>query len=279
MTIITLCMAGAGDKKVLDAGWLGGELFAQPKYQRRDLLYPNKMPTVANASTGKNLLKAELIKIFQADPNALVVFIGHSMGGRVAEKLLREDGGDSGFQAQVPPSRIVFILTGNPERKYNGVYNTKNDYGGVGVPSDTPYRVIDVARQYEYFADHPDNRGNWVAMSNIGSVFSIGKGVDIHKDYNSIFLGDPDNLWKHEGRISYVLSPTFPMPGTWKGLGLARQCKQDRALRNSVEKAYERPWKPPQPTVVKLKPRVGFSATVSKEVAIPPFPTWTPPFG
>lgn len=277
--ITTLCMAGAGEKKVLDAGWLGGEFFATAKYQRRDLLYDNKLPTVANATSGKAKLKAELIKIFQADPSALVLFIGHSMGGRLAEKLLREDGGDPAFQAAVPPSRVVFILTGNPERKYNGVYNTKNDYGGVGVPADTPYRVIDAARQYEYFADHPNVRSNWVAMSNIGSVLDSGKGVGLHKDYNNVWLGDPDNLWHTEGRISYVLSPTFPMPGTWPGLGLARQCRQDKALRNSVERAYTRPWKPRQPTVVKLKPRTGFSATVGKEVAIPPHPTWTPPFG
>jgi 3'-(hydroxy)phthioceranyl-2'-palmitoyl(stearoyl)-2-O-sulfo-trehalose (hydroxy)phthioceranyltransferase len=279
--IITLCMAGAGAKKVIDAGWLGGQLFTSPKYQRRDILYPNDInnnPTAGAATTSKNLLKSTLVKIFQTDPAALVVFIGHSFGGRVAAKLLREDGDDPAFQAAVPPDQIVFIVTGNPERKYNGACNIPGSlivagYGGNGVPLDTDYRWIDVARQYDFFADHPNNRSNWVALGN------IGKGIAVHTDYNGVYLGDPDNLWKNEGRISYVLSPTFPMPATQNKSGMTRKIREDRLLRPGAEKAYSRPWKPPTPTVVKVAPRVGFSATVNKEIAVPAPPLWTPSFG
>lgn len=136
----------------------------------------------------------------------MVYVVGWSEGARIAAKWLR----DKGPTSPVDPSRIVFILLGNPERKHGGVcvvpspprklfglINPEADYGGCGVPEDTRYRVFDLARQYGGWEDAP----NVVAPS----ATALGALSDAyHMDYFSVSLDD-DMLIHTENNVTHGL--------------------------------------------------------------------------
>lgn len=70
--IITLCLAGAGEKPRIDNAHLGGQLFTG-QYRRRDILYPNAWPTATAAKIGMKLLKSALYEVLQAPDDKAVM--------------------------------------------------------------------------------------------------------------------------------------------------------------------------------------------------------------
>lgn len=272
MTITTICMAGAGPVPKLAANHLGGELFAG-QYRRKDLLYLNQNPDIAAYVIAKAQLKATLMA-----SKGQVVFVGHSFGARIGAGLLREDGDDPAFLAAVSPDRVAFVFTGNPERKYNGACNISGSlivaaYGGNGVPEETPYRVWDVARQYEFFADHPNQRTNKDAIKNAAQGFAL------HLDYSKVRMGDPTNQRIDEGNISYILAPTYPLPAIEKKRWLSFQAKdrEDAIERPKIEKAFTRPF---PPSTTRLN-RIGdgdyaWDATQQRVIKAPRTVAWSP---
>src|SRR5512139_3780438 len=69
--------------------------------------------------------------------------VGVSMGAQVLCRLLRDSGRERAAD-------VAFMLLANPEHAVTGRVKTPQ-YGGVGVPVDTPYRdVVDVAVQYDF---------------------------------------------------------------------------------------------------------------------------------
>lgn len=165
--------------------------------------YPN-IPNARNAAAGVRALDEALHR-----STGQVVVFGHSMGAQVAAKWLREKGPSS----TVAVSRVRFLLAGNPERKYGGalcvpstpklwgVYTVRASYGGPGVPDDTPYTVIDYARQYDWWADHP-------TVPNPSKEALRNASMEIHCDYWNVGLDDPDVLSYTEGTRTYLLKPT-----------------------------------------------------------------------
>jgi len=177
-----------------------------------------------------------------------ILVCGHSMGAQVIAKWLREDGPTS----DILPTEVTFILTGNLERKYNG-FPDGGDYGAGGTPDATPYKVIDIARQYDFWADHPDDTDNTVAMRNVdpsGGGFGIGNPV--HTGYSQVSANPDDarNFTTTEGNITYVWSPTYPAPiiddqeyfTTVKGVA-----PRDEEVRADIEAGYSRPVMIPDP--------------------------------
>jgi hypothetical protein len=169
----------------------------------RRVWYPN-IPSRRNSELGV----AALDKQLHETPGLKIVF-GHSMGAQVAAKWLRERGPAS----DIPASDVVFILGGNPERKYGGAllvparpklwgfWPIEPTYGGPGIPDDTPYTVIDYARQYDWWADAPTSATpNRTAQQNASQA--------IHSNYFTVGIDDPDVLTSIEGNRIYKLKPT-----------------------------------------------------------------------
>ena len=166
---------------------------------------PNPLPFLDFAGVGVSMLD----KALHCTPGRKIVF-GHSMGSQVAYKWLREKGPTS----DICPADVVFVLGGNPERKYGGTcvvqspprklfgsIAPKAAYGGCGLPEDTHYRVIDYVRQYDGWADVPT-----VECPSRESLGAVSDGY--HLDYLKAGLFDPDVLTYTEGSVTYALKPT-----------------------------------------------------------------------
>ncbi len=167
---MVFCMAGATRQPRLRDDHLGGELFRTP-YTRRDILYPNSLPTQGNFNIGRARVKAAAI-----ESKGQVVLLGQSFGARIIASLLN----DEEMLEKCPPSRCVVVLTGHPDRKYNGASTIQ--YSGIvagydlppGVPDDCQYRVWDCAVQYGLPEDYPNLRSVREAVSNAS--------LEVHSD-------------------------------------------------------------------------------------------------
>lgn len=235
------------------------------------------------AQDDKTLLNTHIVNNIGSVPvGQKLIVIGHSRGSQIIYKWLRETGPSS----SVDPTKILFISGGNPERKYNGAtavdpdghpatYPGTQPWGnGYGVPVNTPYTVLDIARQYDQWADHPGDLSN-------SAAHTLANGSGVHTAYGAApelgADGYPAN-WNEwtvvaaEGNITYIVSPTFPgdstptqsaytTSGRLFGVNKRRQDEdyghQDLSLRQSIEKGFRRPAPPPnwpKPPNVPIKP-------------------------
>src|SRR5712675_1449631 len=105
------------------------------------------------------------------------------------------------------PQNLSFVLIGNPCRKYGGYTIPVGQLIGLVTPPDTQYQVVDVARQYDGWADAPTDPNNQLAVAN-----AMAGGLFIHTDYTNVNLNDPNNVTWKEGNITYVLVPTQIVP-------------------------------------------------------------------
>lgn len=116
----------------------------------------NILPTpggLAGVVSGTALLNQELL----STPGPKVIF-GDSLGAVVMNYWL----GAYGPTSTVPPSQVTFVEIGDSTRRYGGdlTANTTLGYlvdGGLSAPTNSPYQVIDIARQYDGWADYPNN--------------------------------------------------------------------------------------------------------------------------
>jgi hypothetical protein len=142
---------------------------------------------------------ATLDAALHATPGPKVVY-GHSLGAMLACLWLHNIGPTS----TIPPAELSFVLIGNSFRRYGGLlYATQ-----YGVPVATPYTVLDIANQYDFFADQP----NLVTSPNYLTALTsiIEGGFFVHVSY---FLVDPTDTTLPsfvEGNITYRLAPTLP---------------------------------------------------------------------
>lgn len=244
-----------GTITLMPSNHCGGQLFTNP-YTRRDIRYQNWAPLLAFAQDAADKVLAEAQKPGQK------IFIGHSMGAEALCLLLRSD-------PDVDPDENVFVMTGNPERKYGGKVTLgagSPAYGGIGFPDDTPFRVWDVARQYDHFADYPTSNVK-AALTNINDIDS----KQIHLDYSSVRIGDPGNVKIVEGNVTYELVPTFPCP-TAKRLwwGPDREALEDRKIRPQIEAGYTRPFGTlPTPTLKRFGKAGGYDTASRQPVTAP----------
>ncbi|MEB3049093.1 PE-PPE domain-containing protein [Mycolicibacter sp. MYC123] len=206
------------------AGWSGLLRFmcrgAVAKGKKvRNVKYPNTyfdglryVPAVEAVRRGAQALDDMLTAHFAGRPDADDVLVyAVSMGSQVACKWLR----DYGPGTSIPVGRVSFLLLANPEQPFHGIYAadpklvwfmTLPDYGGVGVPPNTPFAVTDVCRQYDGMADFPNRPAaqvSWLAVCN-----ALVGLVTVHNNYFRVNLESPDNLRVRRGNVSYVLCPT-----------------------------------------------------------------------
>lgn len=184
--------------------------------------YPNFSP-VSGLEAGVELLD----KMIRATPGRKVVF-GHSMGARVGCWWLNRCGPGS----EIDPAELEFVLIGNSERKYGGVLYP---WWAAPIPADTTFRVLDVARQYDGWADWPDDLGNGEAVWNA----LVGQNT-VHPYYEQVNIFDSANAVHAEGNVRYMWVPTRPLPV----LGTTRNAwidQLDAAKRPAIEAGYRRP--------------------------------------
>ena len=241
----------------LPTDWLRGELFAAPNTTVK--VPYNNFPAATNVHKGADMLNDLLHST--AGPK---IVLGHSQGAQVQDDWLRRYGPTS----DIDPSTVQFILTGDPEHKYNGCtrvpaptnpakkectfiyhsYDAPDNFTGPGFPDDTRYNVTVISRQYDYWADCPNPLiEDSPADKNRDAANSVGgKGQlkAVHADYSMIGLNDPNNQVHMEGNVKYVLgSPaTYYLPMvTQKWISTAQKQAQDLELRPQVELNYGRP--------------------------------------
>lgn len=214
----------------------------------RRVKYPNTyfdglryVPAVAAVRRGAQALDDMLTAHFNGRPDADHVLVyAVSMGAQVACKWLRERGPTS----SVPTGKVSFLLLANPEQPFHGIYQadpklvtfmTLPDYGGVGVPSDTPFAVTDVCRQYDGMADFPNLPATQVDSLAVRNAL-LGLVV-IHNNYFRVDLNRADNIRAGHGNITYVFSPTRVPPVCGLTALLPTRLKK---RRQRIENSYDR---------------------------------------
>jgi hypothetical protein len=224
--------------------WLGGTLqtaagntFLQFSYNNNPLLGAANMDS-AVAALNTTLLTTTGFK----------EVMGHSQGAALIYKWLREYGPTSTLST----ANVRFTTTGCPERKYGGAARVPQrptflgravsaDYGGNGFPDNTPYTVVDIARQYDFWADAPSASVVSTAARNNGN-----QGQGIHNDYTKVGLSDSDLVTiKTEGptsNITYKLKRTYPLTSlSWLWWLPTVQASIDASQRPTIEASYSRP--------------------------------------
>lgn len=232
----------------LPMNWLRGELFAAPNVTVK--VPYNNLPLANFVHQGSD----NLDRYLHATAGHKIV-VGHSEGAQVEDDWLRRYGPSS----DIDPATVTFVLTGDLESKYNGCSNVPNSgctaaYGGKGFPADTRYTVKVIARQYDFWADCPNDLSNFAALQNrFASIFVGGRGQyrQVHGDYSSIGLNDPANKTFTEGNATYILGapPTYYLPMVTARIWKTDEQKRidDFQVRWQVEAAYRRPMEAPPP--------------------------------
>lgn len=203
-----------------------------------------------------------------------VLVFGYSEGCQIADWWLANQG--STPAAGVDPAEVSFLLIANADRKYGGFVYQSTVFDAVaytaGKPDNTPYTVIDFARQYDGVADFPtaapiqtalnnlqalttDTNAFQTAMQDIANVVAntsyanaalnaVTGFVAIHNNYLQVTVADTDNVSLVDGNITWMWSPTYPVP--LLGIGGTFPAA-DQALRPQIETAYSRPVTLPTP--------------------------------
>jgi pimeloyl-ACP methyl ester carboxylesterase len=211
-------------------GWTSSQLPLCQTENCRNIAYPNLLPSPWTVQVGVEQLGLELESQSTAAIATPPTVVGHSMGGEVIYAYLRDN----------PDASGTFISLGNPERLYGGQQANQT---GLGLPADLTATVIDVARQYDGWADAPTDTSNFLAVLN-----AVMGGFLVHPFYN-VDIYDPSNVTWQEGSVTYVLVPTATlpllMPLQWFGIDTTAL---DAQLRPQIEAAYTRPVPVPDPT-------------------------------
>ena len=215
----------------------GGVPFQSPNVIRR-LEYDNNLSALL---TPRIALKKTAEVVEEIDRIAHLPdykeFWGHSMGGEMLEAWLR----NKGPRSDVDPASVKFHISGSPENRMGGVCHIRPRkhpaaYGGLSVPEDTPYDVTYIIRQYDYYADHPRDLENKLAVENVDTGH-------IHSEYSKCRLDDDANEVHIRGNITYIFCPTsiMPLAKKWRFFGITSlQRREDAKLRPIVVYAYDR---------------------------------------
>ena len=191
-----------------------------------------------------------------------IIVFGYSEGAQVAEQWLRQHAND-----QDNPKNLTFVVIGNSTRAYGG---SLNDSGGFGeVWPQSQYQVIDVARQYDYSADFPNNPSPYFLLAVVNA---LAGGLGTH-DYTGVNLYDPANTVFKVGNITYVLVPTpnLPLVGPLRALGLNALADQLQAqLKPLVDQAYNRDYPGIiQPGVIAAQPAATATTSGASTLSAP----------
>ena len=203
---------------------LFGGYFSKAPYTMRQIRYP--------ASIAKNSISKGVAMLDAAikSTRGQKIILAHSQGAQVCSRWMREHFGDKDAPAS---GELIFILSGNPLRSAGGYIIGRKEVGGttgIATPTNTPWRIIDVARRYDGWADWVQDETNAVAVKNANK----GKQT-FHKNYDKINLFDNSHTIWTKGNTTYLLTEEKELPVA-KGKSLS--AREYEALRMAVEKGY-----------------------------------------
>lgn len=168
--------------------------------------------------------------------NTPTYVIAHSEGAQVVDLAISQHPNDPAYQ------RVTFVLSGNPDNKYNGMHSNQSP---VDVPENTGYSILVVTRQYDGAADFPNDTSNLLAVLNAyaGMLF-------VHPYYGNVNINDPANATWTSGGVNYVVTPTYPVPLLAPLAWLPPSILEpwDKQLRDMIEPAYTAAPRPAYPT-------------------------------
>lgn len=202
--------------------------FSSGSYTMIPVRYPASMDATS-ISTGENNLDIAL----KGTAGQIIVF-AHSQAAQVASRWIRDHYSDS---LAPPPSRLTFVLIGNPLRATGGAGIGHLEFDGLtglATLTQSPWPIVDVARRYDGFAD-PVNLSSyfWATQNTLH-----GKGTQ-HTNYAGVNLLDPTNtIWAIDN-TTFVLTyePLPPVISSWLLTGDQGTAVKS-AFRRHVELAY-----------------------------------------
>jgi hypothetical protein len=200
------------------------------------------------------------------------IVLGYSLGSVVASAYLN---------SHTPPRGVRFILLGDTSNPHGMLATTGllPLFGG-GIPPDTRAPVTIINRQYDGWADWPNN------------IFALGYGMavinavygtfTIHNDYTEAsLLNNGANVTWTRGNITYELVPTqnLPINRSFRDVGLGWVADVLDALeRPLIDAAYTNR---PSPTAAQLAASTSEQAVIPSPIQIPgppePVATLKPP--
>lgn len=198
-------------------------LFARPPYTLRKVSYPASF-AADSIARGVIALDAAL-----RDSPGTVIVLAHSQGAQVASHWMREHADDPAAPAG---HRLVFLLTGNPLRAEGGYAIGRREVGGtIGQPTPVTsrWRVIEVARRYDGWADWPADTTNRRAIEAARAGM-----MRLHTRYDEIDLSDPTNTIWTRSTTTFVLTREMP---PLRSLSRGKR----PAVQAEIERAYQRP--------------------------------------
>lgn len=259
--------------------WSGGAIFDPPNNAIVDGSFKNFQLTNAAAEDDIALLDSLMhTHIGTVPPGEKLIVIGHSRGGSIIYKWMRQMQAASDLDV----NKLLFISSGNPERKYNGAlsvdpvghsgnYPGTQPYGnGYGLPepaSSIRYPILDIARQYDQWADHP---GDLSDTASHDAITNNGYHTD-YSDAPPLGLDGYPADWNDftvvavEGLVTYLVchdltgesfpggttpaQPAYKLTAQLYG-DVKRRADQDYGLldaktRDSMERSWRRPCGPP----------------------------------
>lgn len=204
-----LLLAGAGGNANFTAEQLGGEIVAG-----NTVVPVNYANFTIDPYTGSYSAATKLQEAILATPGEVIGF-GLSLGAVGIYRWL----GMFGVQFPELAERVSFVCGANSRRTYGGKLTALKWVPQAAVPKDTPFKVTDIKRAYDQWADVP------TVLAEQKYVQAVVRWEMIHMHYEDVSLNDPAN-WKFvEGNVTYLMSPA--------------------GLRPELEKYFNRPEVPP----------------------------------
>lgn len=203
------------------------------------------------------------------DPTVVFGYSQSSVIATAAKRRLAERAADASGTGSVPP--VSFVMLANLNRpngginaRFTGAVITKLGWTfSAATPTDTPFTTVDVARQYDLFADFPRYPLNLIADAN--AVVALFYGAH---DYSHVTLNpadpryDPNTVVQHFGDTTYyfIPAPMLPVLRPLRDFGFDPVLLDaaEPAMRVLVEFGYDRSTPFGQPTAAQLIPRVDF---------------------
>ena len=199
-------------------------IFAKPPYKMMQVKYP---ASIAKNSISKGV--EMLDEAIKSTPGQKII-LAHSQGAQVCSRWMREHANDPAAPA---PKDLIFILSGNPLRHSAGYIIGRKEVGGttgLETPINTPWRIIDVARRYDGWADWVQDEENEPAVKNAEK----GKNT-LHLKYDEVDLFDTSHSIWVKGNTTFVLTREKELPLA-KGKRLS--AAEYDEMRAKIEAAY-----------------------------------------
>ncbi|MHA3024622.1 PE-PPE domain-containing protein [Mycobacterium sp. BMJ-28] len=181
---------------------------------------------------------------------------------------------------------VNYVLVENPARpnggifeRFHGLYVPLLDINFSGAtpvvrePADGSGTTVDIARQYDGWADFPKYPLNVVATANavLGIIYLHGGTQDLDEDAVKDIDKTDSRYYQQHGDTTYYLIPTRQLPLLMPLNGLLPKsvlAKLDAPLRALVELGYDRS-DYSKSTPAQLLPPIGHSTAAAAEAAVP----------